>query len=82
MTVIRSYLLAVLLKHPQLQTLVQLRLLDLPELEELLLAGVYLVEELHDAGDAGLEVGVESHVAGSAVPPTVATVVTVATLTR
>ena len=41
-----------------------------------------LVQELHDAGDAGLEVGVESHVAGGAVPPTVAAVVTVATLTR
>ena len=39
-----------------------------------------LVEELHDAGDAGLEVRVESHVAGRAVPPTVAAVVTVTTL--
>ena len=60
--------------------MVQLVFLQLPELEELLLAGVYLVEELHDAGDAGLEVWVEGHVAGSTVPAAVAAVVTVPTL--
>ena len=65
-----------------MQTLIQLVLLDGPELEEVLLAGVDLVEELHDAGDAGLQVGVECHVAGRAVAPAVATIVTVATLTR
>ena len=69
-----------MLKHPKLKTLIQFIFLQLPELEELLLAGVYLVEELHDAGDAGLEVRVEGHVAGCAVPAAVATVVTVATL--
>ena len=68
-------------KHPQLETLVQFVFLELPELEELLLAGVDLVQELHNAGDAGLEVGVQSHVAGRTVPPAVAAVVTVATLT-
>ena len=61
--------------------MVQLVFLQLPELEELLLAGVYLVQELHDAGDAGLQVGVERHVAGCAVSPAVAAVVTVSTLT-
>ena len=81
MTVIRSYLLAVLFKHPQLQTLVQLCLLDLPELQELLLAGVYLVKQLHDGGYARLQVGVEGHVAGGAVPATVAAVVAVPALT-
>ena len=74
------YLLTVLLEHAQLQTLVQLGLLDLPELEELLLAGVELVEQLHDAGDGGLQVGVERHVAGRAVPPAVPAVVTLPTL--
>ena len=78
----KVYLFTVLFKHSELQTLVQLVLLDGPELEQLLLAGVELVEELHDAGDAGLQVGVEGHVAGRAVPPAVATVVTVPTLTR
>ena len=58
MTVIKSYLLAVLLKHPQLQTLVQLVLLDVPEAEQLLLTRVDLVQQLHDQGDRGLEVGV------------------------
>ena len=62
--------------------MIQFIFLELPELEELLLARVDLVEELHDAGYAGLQVGVERHVAGRAVPPTVAAVVTVATLTR
>ena len=74
------YLLTVLLEHAQLQTLVQLGLLDLPQLEQLLLAGVELVEQLHDAGDGGLQVGVERHVAGRAVPPAVPAVVTLPTL--
>ena len=78
---VEPYLLTILLKHPELETLVQFVFLDLPQLEELLLAGVYLVEELHDAGDAGLEVRVEGHVAGRTVPPAVAAVVTVSTLT-
>lgn len=76
------YLFTVLFKHSELETLVQFVLLDVPELEELLLARVDLVEELHDAGDAGLQVRVESHVAGRAVSAAVATVVTVTTLTR
>ena len=47
---------------------------------ELLLAGVDLVQQLHDEGDGGLKVGVETHVAGGAVPPAVPAVVTVPTL--
>ena len=57
--------------------MVQLVLLDVPEAEELLLAGVDLVQELHDQGDGGLEVGVQGHVGRRAVAPAVAAVVTV-----
>ena len=74
------YLLTVLLKHPELKALVQLVLLDGPELEELLLARVNLVQELHDQGDAALQVGVKGHVARRAVAPAVAAVVAVAGL--
>ena len=74
------YLLTVLLKHPELKALVQLVLLDGPELEELLLARVDLVQELHDQGDAALQVGVKGHVARRAVAPAVAAVVAVAGL--
>ena len=76
-----NYLFTVLFEHPQLQTLVQLVFLQLPELEELLLAGVNLVQELHHTGNAGLEVRVEGHVARGAVAPAVTAVVTVSTLT-
>ena len=77
---VEAYLLTILLKHSELETLVQFVFLDLPELEELLLAGVELVKQLHDAGDGGLQVGVERHVAGRAVPPAVPAVVTLPTL--
>ena len=60
-----------------MQALVQLVLLDVPEAEELLLARVDLVQQLHDQGDRGLEVGVQRHVGGRAVAPTVAAVVAV-----
>ena len=36
-----------------------------------------LVQQLHDQGDRGLEVGVQSHVGGRAVATTISTVVAV-----
>ena len=39
-----------------------------------------LIQKLHDQGDAGLEIRIHGHVTGRAVSPTVATVVTAATL--
>ena len=47
-----KHLLALLFKQPQLETLVQLGLLDLPQLEELALSRMNLVQQLHDLGDA------------------------------
>ena len=66
-----------MLEHPELEALVQLVLLDVPEAEELLLPRVDLVQELHDQGDAGLEVGVQGHVGSCAVAAAVAAIIAV-----
>ena len=60
------YLFTILFEDPQLKTLFKLDLLDLPQLEELLLPGLDLVQELHDLRNASLHVGVTRHVAGRA----------------
>ena len=56
-----EHFLALLFEEPELETLVQLGLLDLPQLQQLLLPRVDLVQQLHDLGDAGLHVRVGHH---------------------
>ena len=58
-----EHFLALLFEEPELETLVQLGLLDLPQLEQLALTRVDLVKQLHDLGDARLHVGVARHLA-------------------
>ena len=53
-----KHLLALLFKQSQLETLVQLGLLDLPQLEQLALSRMDLVKQMNDPGDARLHVRV------------------------
>ena len=41
------YLLTILLEHPELEALVELVALQLPQLQQLLLSTVHLVQQLH-----------------------------------
>lgn len=78
----KTHLVTVLFKQPELHTLIQLDFLDLPELEELLLSGVDLVQKLHDHGDGALHVRITGHVGGGAVSAGISRVVAVPGFTR
>ena len=77
-----EHLFAVLLEQPQLVALVQLGLFHLPQLQQLLLARVDLVEQLHDMRDGGLHVRIEGHIARSGVSSRVTRVVAVSGFVR
>ena len=75
-----THLFTVLFEQPELHALVKLDLLDLPQLEKLLLAGVNLVQKLHDHWDRALHVGIAGHVGGGTVPTGVPGIVAVSGL--